>query len=215
LTAAGRGLPRGHRRAHDEFQQRRAAGLLRRPGPRPERFRPRHRQPTPTRAPQPKATPGFYMAALSSLKCQGPSRIFYDRKRSERLLHAQAPARPGPPPRRRALGATTRRPNHHHHRTATSSSNGLTRSLRFSALSCAQPGVTVPDTASGLPAALAHRPDPRARRGVRHRLPVVVSAAVCAVVGRLPLIHRDRRVDRRRPGPDRWISILTAGHPKR
>jgi predicted transposase YbfD/YdcC len=39
----------------------------------------------------------------------------------------------------------------------------------------------VPDTA-GLPAALAHLPDPRARRGVRHRLPVVVSAAICAVV---------------------------------
>ncbi|MGW4984417.1 transposase family protein [Streptomyces mirabilis] len=34
----------------------------------------------------------------------------------------------------------------------------------------------------GLPTALAHLPDPRARRGVRHRLPVVVSAAVCAVV---------------------------------
>jgi DDE family transposase len=30
--------------------------------------------------------------------------------------------------------------------------------------------------------ALAHLPDPRARRGVRHQLPVVVSAAVCAVV---------------------------------
>jgi hypothetical protein len=30
------------------------------------------------------------MAALSSLKCQGPSRIFYDRKRSERLIHTQA-----------------------------------------------------------------------------------------------------------------------------
>ncbi|MFF5291824.1 ISAs1 family transposase [Paractinoplanes globisporus] len=39
----------------------------------------------------------------------------------------------------------------------------------------------MPDTA-GLPAALAHLPDPRARRGVRHRLPVVLSAAVCAVV---------------------------------
>lgn len=52
----------------------------------------------------------------------------------------------------------------------------------ISALSCAPPGVTVPDAASGLPAALAHLPDPRARRGVRHRLPVVVSAAVCAVV---------------------------------
>ena len=55
-------------------------------------------------------------------------------------------------------------------------------SLLISALSCTPPGVTVPDTASGLPAALARLPDPRARRGVRHRLPVVVSAAVCAVL---------------------------------
>ena len=33
-----------------------------------------------------------------------------------------------------------------------------------------------------LPAALADVPDPRARRGIRHRLPVVITAAVCAVV---------------------------------
>lgn len=45
-----------------------------------------------------------------------------------------------------------------------------------------QPPVTVAQTAAGLPAALAGLPDPRARRGVRHRLTVVVSAAVCAVV---------------------------------
>src|SRR3954447_3721131 len=51
----------------------------------------------------------------------------------------------------------------------------------ISALSCPPAGVTLPDTA-GLPATLAHLPDPRARRGVRHRLPVVVSAAVCAVL---------------------------------
>src|SRR3954469_537698 len=44
------------------------------------------------------------------------------------------------------------------------------------------PDVTSPETAAGLPAALASLPDPRARRGVRHRLPVVVSAAVCAVI---------------------------------
>jgi len=50
-----------------------------------------------------------------------------------------------------------------------------------SSLSCA-PALTVPETAGGLPAALAGLPDPRARRGVRHRLPVVVTAAVCAVV---------------------------------
>ena len=51
----------------------------------------------------------------------------------------------------------------------------------ISARSCPPAGVVVPD-ADGLLAALAHMPDPRARRGVRHRLPVVVSAAVCAVV---------------------------------
>lgn len=44
------------------------------------------------------------------------------------------------------------------------------------------PALTVPETAGGLPAALADLPDPRARRGVRHRLTVVVTAAVCAVV---------------------------------
>jgi predicted transposase YbfD/YdcC len=44
------------------------------------------------------------------------------------------------------------------------------------------PAVTVPEAAAGLPAALTGLPDPRARRGVRHRLTVVVTAAVCAVV---------------------------------
>src|SRR4051795_5725141 len=38
------------------------------------------------------------------------------------------------------------------------------------------------EVAVDLPAALADMPDPRARRGIRHRLPVVVTAAVCAVV---------------------------------
>jgi hypothetical protein len=32
----------------------------------------------------------FYMAALSSLRTSGPSRVFYDKKRSERLNHTQA-----------------------------------------------------------------------------------------------------------------------------
>jgi transposase len=32
----------------------------------------------------------FYMAALSSLRTEGPSRQFYDRKRDERLIHTQA-----------------------------------------------------------------------------------------------------------------------------
>jgi len=44
------------------------------------------------------------------------------------------------------------------------------------------PALTVPETAAGLPAALAAVRDPRARRGVRHQLSVVVTAAVCAVV---------------------------------
>lgn len=47
-----------------------------------------------------------------------------------------------------------------------------------------QPAVTVAETAAGLPAALAGLPDPRARRGVRHRLTVVVTAAVWAVEAR-------------------------------
>jgi hypothetical protein len=32
----------------------------------------------------------FYLAALSSLRTNGPSRLFYDRKRGERLVHSQA-----------------------------------------------------------------------------------------------------------------------------
>lgn len=44
------------------------------------------------------------------------------------------------------------------------------------------PALTVPETAAGLPAAMAAVRDPRARRGVRHQLSVVVTAAVCAVV---------------------------------
>lgn len=32
----------------------------------------------------------FYMAALRSLKVNGPSRVFYDKKRGERLIHTQA-----------------------------------------------------------------------------------------------------------------------------
>src|SRR3954469_7429419 len=43
------------------------------------------------------------------------------------------------------------------------------------------PAATVSATAAGLPAALADLPDPRARRGMRHRLTAVVTAAVGAV----------------------------------
>ena len=52
----------------------------------------------------------------------------------------------------------------------------------ISSLSCAPALVGVPQAAAGLPAVLAHVPDPRAARGIRHRLPAVVSAAVCAVI---------------------------------
>src|SRR3954470_6703439 len=51
----------------------------------------------------------------------------------------------------------------------------------ISSVSCA-PTVTVRETTAGPPAAPADLPDPRARRGVRHRLTVVVSAAVRAVL---------------------------------
>ncbi|MET7959357.1 transposase family protein [Micromonospora zamorensis] len=44
------------------------------------------------------------------------------------------------------------------------------------------PALTLPKPLGGLPAALACLPDPRARRGVRYPLAVVVTAAVCAVV---------------------------------
>src|SRR3954454_22807062 len=52
----------------------------------------------------------------------------------------------------------------------------------ISSLSTAPVGASVQESVAGLPAALADLPDPRARRGVRHRLTVVVPAAVCAVV---------------------------------
>jgi predicted transposase YbfD/YdcC len=52
----------------------------------------------------------------------------------------------------------------------------------IASLSTVPAGVGTPEVAVGLPAALARVPDPRARRGIRHRLTVVVTAAVCAVV---------------------------------
>jgi predicted transposase YbfD/YdcC len=44
------------------------------------------------------------------------------------------------------------------------------------------PPAVLAQEAAGLPVALASLPDPRARRGVRHQLTVVISAAVCAVL---------------------------------
>jgi predicted transposase YbfD/YdcC len=52
----------------------------------------------------------------------------------------------------------------------------------IASLSSAPAGLTAQDLARGLVSALAAVPDPRGRRGIRHRLTVVVSAAVCAVV---------------------------------
>jgi predicted transposase YbfD/YdcC len=52
----------------------------------------------------------------------------------------------------------------------------------IASLSAVPAGPCPPELTVGLPAALAAVPDPRARRGIRHRLAVVVTAAVCAVV---------------------------------
>src|SRR3954469_19401022 len=52
----------------------------------------------------------------------------------------------------------------------------------ISSLSTAPAIVSGHESVNGLSAALQMLPDPRARRGVRHRLTVVVTAAVCAVV---------------------------------
>lgn len=46
--------------------------------------------------------------------------------------------------------------------------------------------------------ALAAVPDPRARRGVRHRLAVILGLAVCAVLAGARSVHSDRRVGGRR-----------------
>jgi predicted transposase YbfD/YdcC len=52
----------------------------------------------------------------------------------------------------------------------------------ISSLSIAPPGSSAVTSAAGLLTALGSLPDPRARRGVRHALVTVVTAAVCAVV---------------------------------
>lgn len=70
----------------------------------------------------------------------------------------------------------------------------------ISSLSVA-PALTVSETAGGLLVALAGVPDPRARRGVRHRLCPVVAAVVCAVVAvavftvELPAVGVDLQVE--------------------
>ncbi|MEH1130169.1 transposase family protein [Micromonospora sp. CPCC 206061] len=52
----------------------------------------------------------------------------------------------------------------------------------ITSLSSAPAGVGAPAATGGLLTALSALPDPRARRGVRHGLAVVVTAAICAVV---------------------------------
>jgi len=51
----------------------------------------------------------------------------------------------------------------------------------IASLSRAPAGLRPQEVTADLPAALAAVPDPRARRGIRHRLTVVVTAAICAV----------------------------------
>jgi len=51
----------------------------------------------------------------------------------------------------------------------------------IASLSRAPAGLCPQEVTADLPAALAAVPDPRARRGIRHRLTVVVTAAICAV----------------------------------
>jgi hypothetical protein len=54
--------------------------------------------------------------------------------------------------------------------------------------------VQCPDPERGrLLPVLAAVPDPRARRGVRHRLVVILGLALCGA-GRCPLVHGDRGV---------------------
>jgi predicted transposase YbfD/YdcC len=55
-------------------------------------------------------------------------------------------------------------------------------SLLIASLSAAPAELCTPELTIGLSTALAAVPDPRARRGIRHRLAVVLTAAVCAVV---------------------------------
>jgi predicted transposase YbfD/YdcC len=52
----------------------------------------------------------------------------------------------------------------------------------IASLSAVPAGLDPPQLTTGLSAALVAVPDPRARRGIRHRLVVVLTAAVCAVV---------------------------------
>ena len=54
----------------------------------------------------------------------------------------------------------------------------------------------VADDPPGLPGVLARVADPRHRRGVRHRLAVILGLAVCAVLAGARSFTRDRRMGR-------------------
>jgi hypothetical protein len=86
----GCGICGHHRRRPACVRHRRSSGLIRRIGPRTKGFRPRHRHLHRPKRYNRRLRRVFYMAALSSLKVDGPSRRFYDRKRGERLTHTQA-----------------------------------------------------------------------------------------------------------------------------
>jgi len=65
-------------------------GVLRRIGACAQGFRVYQRQPAPTERYNRRLRRVFYMAALSSIRANGPSQTFYDRKRGERLVLTQA-----------------------------------------------------------------------------------------------------------------------------
>jgi hypothetical protein len=101
------------------------AGLV----PVPQGLRPSPGQPTQAQALQPQVGASVYLAALSSIRVNGPSRTFYQRKRSERRIHIQGAACPRASSGGCAVGAASRRPHLQSQRTATS--RRLTRSFRF------------------------------------------------------------------------------------
>jgi hypothetical protein len=63
---------------------------------------------------------------------------------------------------------------------------------------------------------LSEVPDPRARRGVRHRLTVVVTAAVCAVVAgcRSYTAIAEWVADLPQQTASRWVSTRGGGRPR-
>lgn len=85
----------------------------------------------------------FFMAALSSLKTQGPSREFYDRKTRPEYDSYQGPTCSRETARGRPVGTAARRTRVHHQR-ARSGYRCLTSSLRFLSVSPAGVGTARP-----------------------------------------------------------------------